>query len=103
MCIRERKNTIDVVFILEDEFGGETAPEGRKYALVRPVTVGISSENHYAVKSGVSENEMIVTGGYRILSKELNHGTLVSVKINPRKDNEKSDKNRADIKDGVGD
>ena len=98
-----KKNTIDVVFILEDKFDGKTAPGGGKYALVRPVTVGISSENHYAVKSGVSENEMVVTGGYRVLSKELNHGTLVSVKIYPRKDNEKSDKNREGIKDGVGD
>ena len=98
-----KKNTIDVVFVLEDKFDGEIAPEGKKYALIRPVNVGISSENHYAVKSGVLENEMIVTGGYRVLSKELNHGTLVSVKINPRKDNEKSDKNREDIKDGVGD
>ena len=98
-----KKNTIDVVFVLEDKFDGEIAPEGKKYALIRPVNVGISSENHYAVKSGVLENEMIVTGGYRVLSKELNHGTLVSVKINPRKDNEKSDKNREGIKDGVGD
>ena len=86
-----KKNTIDVVFVLEDKFDGETAPEGEKYALVRPVTVGISSENHYAVKSGVSEKEMIVTGGYRVLSKELNHGTLVSVKNDPKKDNDKSE------------
>ncbi len=86
-----KKNTIDVVFVLEDKFDGETAPEGEKYAVVRPVTVGISSENHYAVKSGVSENEMIVTGGYRVLSKELNHGTLVSVKNDPQKDNGKSE------------
>jgi len=86
-----KKNTIDVVFVLEDEFDGETAPEGEKYAVVRPVTVGISSENHYSVKSGVSENEMIVTGGYRVLSKELNHGTLVSVKNEPQKDNGKSE------------
>ena len=98
-----KKNTIDVVFVLEDEFDGETAPEGKKYALVRPVTVGISSENHYAVKSGVSENEMIVTGGYRVLSKELNHGTLVSVKNDPKNDNGRSDKNHKDIKDGVED
>ena len=86
-----KKNTIDVVFVLEDKFDGETAPEGEKYAVVRPVTVGISSENHYAVKSGVSEKEMIVTGGYRVLSKELNHGTLVSVKNDPQKDNGKSE------------
>ena len=88
-----KKKTIDVVFILKDEFDGETAPEGEKYALVRPVTVGVSSENHYSVKSGVSINEMIVTGGYRVLSKELHHGILVSVKNKPRKYNENSDKN----------
>jgi len=98
-----KKNTIDVVFVLEDEFDGEAAPEGEKYALVRPVTVGISSENHYAVKSGVSENEMIVTGGYRVLSKELNHGTLVSIKNDPKKDRGESDQNRNGIKDGVED
>ena len=98
-----KKNTIDVIFVLEDEFDGETSPEGKKYALVRPVTVGISSENHYAVKSGVSENEMIVTGGYRVLSKELNHGALVSVKNDPKNDNGRSDKNHKDIKDGVED
>ena len=98
-----KKKTIDVVFVLEDKFDGETAPEGEKYALVRPVTVGISSENHYAVKSGVSEKEMIVTGGYRVLSKELNHGTLVSVKNDPKKDNGKSDQNRNGKKDGVKD
>jgi HlyD family secretion protein len=98
-----KKNTIDVVFVLEDEFDGEAASEGEKYALVRPVTVGISSENHYAVKSGVSENEMIVTGGYRVLSKELNHGTLVSIKNDPKKDRGESDQNRNGIKDGVED
>jgi HlyD family secretion protein len=98
-----KKNTIDVVFVLEEEFDGETASEGRKYALVRPVTVGISGENHYAVKSGVLENEMIVTGGYRILSKELNHGTLVSIKNDPKIDNGKSDQNRNRIENGFED
>ena len=91
------------MFVLEDEFDGEIAPEGKKYALVKPVTVGISSENHYSVKSGVSENEIIVTGGYRVLSKELNHGTLVSIKNNLKKDNGKSDQNRNRIEDGIED
>ena len=88
-----KKKTIDVVFILKDKFDGETAPEGEKYALVRPVAVGVSSENHYSVKEGVLINETIVTGGYRVLSKELHHGILVSVKNKPRKYNENSDKN----------
>tara|TARA_B110000438_G_scaffold32037_2_gene31555 strand:+ start:5895 stop:7229 length:1335 start_codon:yes stop_codon:yes gene_type:complete len=76
-----KKNNVDVVFVLEDEFNGETAPESKKYALVKPVTVGVSSENHYAVRSGLEVNQMIVTGGYKVLSKELNHGTLVSPDI----------------------
>ena len=97
-----KKNPIDVVFVLEDEFDGETAPEGKKYALVRPIDVDISGENHYAVKSGVSENEMIVTGGYRILSKELNHGLLVSVKSDPRDDDGDKDRNRSGIRIKIG-
>ena len=41
------------------------APKGTKYAIVKPIDVGISSENHYYVKSGLMLGEMIVTGGYR--------------------------------------
>ena len=71
---------IDVVFILEDEFGNNKAEEDKKYAIVKPVKVGISGENYYEVQSGVDKEEMIVIGGYRILSKELNHGDLVKIK-----------------------
>ncbi len=73
---------IDVVFILEDKFDDQIAPPNKKFAIVRPIDVGESSENHYSVRSGVGIGEMIVTGGYRILSKELFHGTLVSVNDN---------------------
>ena len=97
-----KKNPIDIVFVLEDEFDGETAPESKKFALVRPIDVDISSENHYAVKSGISENEMIVTGGYRILSKELNHGMLVSVKNDPHEGDGGKDRNRSGIRIKIG-
>ncbi len=73
---------IDVVFILEDKFKEQIAPPNKKFAIVRPIDVGVSSENHYSIRSGVGIGEMIVTGGYRILSKELFHGTLVSVNEN---------------------
>ena len=69
---------VDVVFVLEDEFDEEKAPADKKFAKARPIVVGISSENHYSVKSGIQLGEMIVTGGYRTLSKELYHGALVS-------------------------
>ena len=78
---------IDVVFILEDKLGNNKAEEDKKYAIVKPVKVGISGENYYEVQSGVDKEEMIVIGGYRILSKELNHGDLVTVK-NQKKQSE---------------
>ena len=79
-----KTESIDVIFVLEDEFEDEKAPAEMKFAKVKAVNVGISSENHYSVESGVNLGEMIVTGGYRILSKELYHGALVSVNNIPK-------------------
>ena len=47
--------------------------------MVIPVDVDVDSERHYAVKSGVVEGDNIVTGSYKAISRELQHGTLVSV------------------------
>ena len=74
------KENLDVVFVLVNEFEDEKASEGEKFALVRPVDVGLSSEDYYSVKSGLKENELIVTGRYRVLSKELQHGMKVKYK-----------------------
>jgi len=74
------KKNLDVVFVLVDEYEDEKSLEGEKFALVRPVDVGLSSEDYYSVKSGVRENELIVTGRYRVLSKELQHGMRVQYK-----------------------
>jgi len=84
----KKVNPIDVVFILEDEFEEKKAPADKKFAIVRPIDVGISSENHYSVRSGVVLGEMVITGGYRVLSKELYHGALVSVSDNSLDDSE---------------
>ena len=72
----KKNKPIDVVFVLVDTFEGEKVPEGKKYALIK---VGTSSENFYAIKSGIEVSEIIVTGGYRVLSKELNHGDIVTM------------------------
>ena len=77
------KKNLDVVFVLVDEYEDEKSSEGEKFALVRPVDVGLSSEDHYSVKSGVRESELIVTGRYRVLSKELQHGMRVQYKGEP--------------------
>tara|TARA_B100001564_G_scaffold358203_1_gene376240 strand:+ start:3233 stop:4480 length:1248 start_codon:yes stop_codon:yes gene_type:complete len=74
---------IDVVFILVDSFNGKETAKDEKYAVVKPVDTGLSSENYYAVKTGVDQGDIIVTGRYRVLSKELQHGMKVSFKIEP--------------------
>ena len=71
---------VDVVFVLEDEFNKEKAIEGKKYAIIKPVKMGISGENYYSIEDGVKVGDIIVTGGYRLISKDLSHGDLVSLK-----------------------
>jgi len=75
----KKDKMIEVVFILKDEFDGEEAPKDKKYAIVILVDVDVDSETHYAVKSGVAEGDSIVTGSYKAISRELQHGTLVSI------------------------
>ena len=45
---------------------------------IRPLTVGISSETHYEVLSGLKEGDEIVTGSYRAISKDLTHNKAVT-------------------------
>ena len=95
-----KEKNLDVVFVLRDEFEGETAPDGEKYALVRQVSVGIDSDTHYAVKSGVEENEVIVTGSYRVLSKQLQHGDTVTVETDEKEQEKKG--NDVSVKVQIG-
>ncbi|MFC1581282.1 efflux RND transporter periplasmic adaptor subunit [Candidatus Neomarinimicrobiota bacterium] len=72
----------EIVFVLTNEL--ENVSEKRRplkkeefYTLIRPVEIGISSETHYEVLSGLSEGEKIVIGGYRAISRELKHQSVV--------------------------
>ena len=76
----KKTNPIDVVFILSDAFKDKKADDGKKYVIAKPVKVGISGENYYSIESGVEKDDLIVTGGYRLISKDLKHGDLVSLK-----------------------
>ena len=76
----KKVKSVDVVFTLEDVFKGDEAEEGKKYAIVNPVKVGISGANYYEVLSGLEKEKMIVVGGYKALSKLLNHGDLVKIR-----------------------
>ena len=53
---------------------------GSQFVHIRPVTVGVSSENHYEILSGLKENEEIVIGNYKAVSKDLTHNTQVNTK-----------------------
>ena len=72
--------SIDVVFVIKDNFEGNKAEDNKKYVIVKEINVGISGENYYQVISGLEKDEMIVIGGYRALSKDLNHGDLIMIK-----------------------
>jgi HlyD family secretion protein len=43
------------------------------------VKVGISSETHYEIISGLDESERIVTGSYKAISRDLKHNSIVRV------------------------
>ena len=90
------EESIEVVFVLEDKYEDINAPDGKKYALVRPVITGIDGESHYSIKKGVDENELIVTGSYRVLSKELQHGMLVNYENKFNGSSNENEKNDSD-------
>ncbi|MEE9168812.1 MAG: efflux RND transporter periplasmic adaptor subunit [bacterium] len=58
----------EIVFVVEEDI-----------AKVRFVKTGISSDTHIEILEGVDEGETVVTGSYRILSKELRHDAEVKV------------------------
>ena len=89
------KKMEELVFIIADKPGGvlrngelseldekqikktKTNKNG-KVVHIRPLTVGISSETHYEVLSGLKEGDEIVTGSYRAISKDLAHNKAVT-------------------------
>ncbi len=76
-----------VVSELDDKKGKKKkSPKGGKVVHIRPVKVGISSETHYEVLSGINEGEEIVTGSYRAISKDLAHNKAVTTGENDESD-----------------
>lgn len=71
----KKKKMVDVVFCIEDN-----------HAVMKPVKIGISDDMYYEVKEGLAENDMVITGPFRILSRTLKEGDLVSVKENEQKE-----------------
>ncbi len=63
-----KEEMIEVVFIVEEGV-----------AKISPVETGISSDTDIEVKSGLEENQKVVTGSYRVLSKTLKDGDSVKI------------------------
>lgn len=67
--IKKADDLVEVVFVVEEGV-----------AKMREVNIGISDENYYEVKSGLSEGEEVVTGPFRVLSRTLKDEDKVKIK-----------------------
>jgi HlyD family secretion protein len=57
---------VEIVFVVEQDT-----------ARLRPIKRGISDDSYYEAISGVADSAMIVTGPYRVLTRELSDGQAV--------------------------
>lgn len=90
---REKKKLLEVVFKVapdpDHEFSKRPLKENQRIALVAPVKVGISSETHFEILSGLQEGDEVITGSYKAISRELNHGQIVENSLPQEKAAEK--------------
>jgi HlyD family secretion protein len=63
----DKDGFVEIVFVVE---GGR--------ATARQVACGIQSESHIQITDGLTEGEQVVVGNYRAISKDLQHGSLVT-------------------------
>lgn len=85
----KKKEMVEVVFLVRsaetlekekfEERKGPPLKKRQKFAVIKPVKVGISSEDHYEILEGLNEGDEIVTGSYRAISRDLNHMSEVEV------------------------
>lgn len=105
---QKAKKIEELVFLIADEPGGvmrdgeisepddltekkKKTKRGVKYVHIRPLEVGISSETHYEVVSGLEEGSEIVVGSYRAISKDLSHNRAVTTGDEPKKERDDGD------------
>ncbi len=78
---KEKKEMIELVFVIQDEPADGKEIRGKKgpFAVGEPVKVGISSETHYEIISGLNEGDNVVTGSYKAISRDLKHNGSVKL------------------------
>ena len=94
-----RKDFDEMVFLVSDKmlakegdeskFSDKKVKKGMKFVHSTPVKVGISSETHYEIKSGIREGDRIVTGSFKAISKDLEHNSIVEFSNQKNKKNTK--------------
>ena len=94
-----RKDSDEMVFLVSDKmlakegdeskFSDKKVKKGMKFVHSTPVKVGISSETHYEIKSGIREGDRIVTGSFKAISKDLEHNSIVEFSDKKNKKNTK--------------
>lgn len=72
---RKRNEAVDIVFVVEGDRVRQTEVE-----------IGISDEDNWEIVKGLEEGMRIVTGGYRAISRELEHDTKIveEAKVNDK-------------------
>lgn len=88
---KQKKEMIEVVFVVGDvkdidedsddkkDRKGPHRKKDQKYSFVKPVKVGISSENSYEVLEGLEEGDEIIIGSYKAISRDLKHLSEIEV------------------------
>jgi len=66
--VADKDGFVEIVFVVEND-----------EAQARQVTTGIQSETHIEIVDGLAEGDQVVVGSYRAISRELRHGSLVTV------------------------
>jgi HlyD family secretion protein len=65
----KKKDMIEVVFCVEEN-----------KAIAKTIKLGISDDTHYEVLSGLVEDETVITGPFRVLSRTLQNEDIVEIK-----------------------
>ncbi len=80
---KDKQNMKEVVFCVEDN-----------KAVIKPLKLGISDDTYYEVISGLEVGQTVVTGPFKVLSKTLKDGDLLTVKKENKKESNERNSER---------
>jgi HlyD family secretion protein len=90
--LKKEDDGLEVVFVVKNKVTEgeiEKASKGDLISIQKEVEVGISSDTHFEVLTGLNEGDYIVTGSYKAISKELKDSSMVEIKSGEKKKDKK--------------